>query len=163
MNKEFLSGYAFEQMAREYNKKYSSGAQVLSIKKDEKLKSKIENILDEVFHLFYLIKNNYGVEGRFKGIMLQIDGAEMELHNWFKETFNEDYADKQYEKERLNHRKFIDNYFGALEDMLRLFVDSPKSLILSNSESQDLLFAYLTLLEIFSKSTEVLKKFYLIV
>lgn len=92
MGEDFLNSYAFEQMAREYNRKYSSRrVDTLSLKKDDELLLKVENIFNKVFRLFYLLKKEFRFDKRFKELFLEFDCLKQESVQKYSLLFNKSF------------------------------------------------------------------------
>ena len=91
MGENFLNSYAFEQMAKEYSRKYSlNSVDILKLKKDDKLLLKVDNIFNKVFRLFYLLEKCFAKNIKFRNLFLDIEK--------FKEDFLTCYK-SMYEKE----------------------------------------------------------------
>lgn len=117
MNENFLNSYAFEQMVREYNQKYGSEkATVLNKKEDEKLKLKVTNTFDKVFHLFYLLKIGFKQNSKFKQFFIEEERLETELKSCYKNLFESEFKEKEF----LNKEKFV-NHKIFTNEMLEVF------------------------------------------
>lgn len=99
---DFLSGENFEQMAKEYNKKYSS----ISVLKTSVFKKEdLEDIFGEIYLLIYMLKISFQRDSNFK---LYFENAEKLLFEMNEiESSMQIFPKKDFKKEKhiVNHKK----------------------------------------------------------
>lgn len=123
MNKNFLNSFAFEQMVREYNKKYSGGfVNVLQINKGEELLLKVENIFNKVFRLFYLLDKNFKGKIYLNEFFKIKESFIANLKRDFKNCFSKDFIpDFNFQTDsKLNHKICVNLMLEIFKDILHI-------------------------------------------
>ncbi len=123
MNENFLNSFAFEQMVREYHKRYSGSiVNALQINKGEGLLLKVENIFNKVFRLFYLFDRNFKCDKNFNDFFKFKDKFVIKLKEDFKNCFGKDYISNFnfQENEKLNHKICINLILEIFKDILHI-------------------------------------------
>lgn len=108
---DFLNGEDFEQMAREYNKKYGS---ISVLKTNVFKKEDLESIFGEIYLLIYMLKISFQKNIKFKNIFesaekLIVEMSETEIN--LQISRRKDYRN---EKIVVNHKKVACLMLGIL-------------------------------------------------
>lgn len=158
----FLNSYAFEQMTKEYNKKYNinQSVEVLNKKEDERLMLKVQNAFDKVFHLFYLLQIRFGNEPRFNTFFCGVKELKKDIKDFYISIYNKQYTECNIKNNNINinHKvcanKLLEVYICFFEINSCVLKD-----IFFNKIGQDNAF-FEGFSYIFSKFTKVIKNFY---
>lgn len=169
----FLNSYAFEQMTKEYNKKYCQNkVSSLNIKKDEKLLLKVTNTFDKVFHLFYLFSKNFSNNKKFKLFFEEWESLKGYINEINLYIYNKEYIIKDFANfdNKFNHKicslKVFDVYndiFCILNDLQKDFFDNKneKNFICKDDLQKENIAIFNYFLTFFDKFNKLLKIFYL--
>lgn len=157
----FLNSYAFEQMVKEYNKKYLANTVLVQTKKeDEELLLKVQNAFDKVFHLFYLLKTGFDKQVRFKSFFEQLEGLKKYMLGCYKDIFNKEYIIGTYniEVKNINHKLCANKMLDIFEQFFNICVYVGNGKFEGKNEKNLLIKE--SFFSIFEKFTKLLKVFY---
>lgn len=163
---EFLNSFAFEQMVREYNKRYGiNKVETLSLLNDEYFEKEITKIYDDVFNLLGLLENafrgNFNLKKYFEGVNeLKLEAKQTYKNLFFKE-YNQN-KDNGFNK-NINHKICVIEMINIIKNIFvieKKFIDK---IFLSNdtniNKEKDM-FLFKDLQKIFEKIIKSFKDFY---
>lgn len=177
---EYLDNNAFEQMAREYYKKYCSSVSVLE--QNNELFNNLKEIFIKIIKLLNCLETNFNKYNKFNTFFENSKKFKNDLKEYVKENFNEELL-LDYESNRnvVNHKFCANSMIEIFIDIFRFNtyiveeIDKIKNILLLNAGSSEVNLSdekqkldYLTaklyeVQEIFKIFTETLKHFYSII
>ncbi|MBQ9792472.1 MAG: hypothetical protein IJW32_01830 [Clostridia bacterium] len=159
----FLNSYAFEQMTKEYNKKYNynQGVEVLNKKEDERTMLKVKNAFDRVFHLFYLLNIRFGKEIRFKDFFVNVNDLKKDIKDFYITIYNKEYIEESIinNDKNINHKLCANKMLDTYSCFFDILSEEYKKVFLDKTGHDNAFFEGFSY--IFGKFTKVLKIFYL--
>lgn len=159
----FLNSYAFEQMTKEYNKKYNCNQSVetLNKKEDGRTKLKVKNTFDKVFHLFYLLHIRFGKEIRFKDFFVKANDLKKDIKDFYISIYNKEYIEEPIinEDKNINHKLCVNKMLDTYSCFFDILSEEIKKVFLGEIGQDNAFFEGFSY--IFDKFTKVLKIFYL--
>lgn len=163
---KFLNSFAFEQMAREYNKKYGENKiKTLSLINDEYFEKDVTKVFDKVFCLFDLLKNVFKSNFNLTNFFKDVENLKSELKQTYKNLFFKEYnqEEKGSFKKNINHKLCSIEMLDIIQNIFlteKMFVDK---IFLSNEDEEQKekdLFLFKDLQKIFEKIIKSFKDFY---
>lgn len=162
----FLNSFAFEQMAREYNKKYGENKiKTLTLLNDEYFEKEIIDVLDKTFCLFDLLNSTFKSNFNLKSFFEEVEYLKKEAEQTYKNLFLKDYVQNQnlYIGININHKICAGEMFLIIKNLFLIenkFIDK---MFLSNQsceqKEKDILL-FKDLQKLFEKIINSFKDFY---